>query len=330
MQASSFATDMTTRLGFGCANLMGRVSRRESLRILDVAFDSGIRHFDTAPLYGFGEAESALGDLLKRYRDRVTVATKFGITPPKRSAVLTATKSAARAIVAVFPRLRRQVRRRADRMIEKGCFTVDKCRQSLHNSLRELRVDYVDVLLMHEVSADQITPGLVDFLEDARRRGLIRSFGTATTAQSTLLIRSRDLAVGEIAQFPNSVFENVLDEFPRRNTASIITHSSLGVRFQALAARLQSDRGLRHTWSRDLGFDCADLSKIGALILFAAMRDNSNGTVLFSSRNEKNICQNAALMRERIFSDWQLLSVKSLVTDFVQQLTPAGCVHVSR
>jgi aryl-alcohol dehydrogenase-like predicted oxidoreductase len=329
MQAS-FATDTKARLGFGCANLMGRVSRRESLRILDTAFDSGIRHFDTAPLYGFGEAESVLGDLLKRYRDRVTVATKFGIMPPKSSAALKVAKSIARGVVAVFPQLRRQIRRGADRMIEKGSFTINECRQSLQNSLRELRVDYVDVLLMHEVSADQITPGLVDFLEDARLRGLIRSFGTATTAQNTLLIRSRDLAVGEIAQFPNSIFENVLDEFPRRNTASIITHSSLGVRFRALADRLQSDRGLRQTWSRDLGFDCVDLSKIGALIIFAAMRDNSNGTVLFSSRNEKNICQNATLMRERIFSDWQLLTVKSLVTDFVQQLTPAGCVRVSR
>ena len=301
MRVSHLDKGPGAQLGFGCANLMGRVSRRRSLYILDAAFDSGIHHFDTAPLYGFGEAESVLGDLLKRCRDRVTVATKFGITPPKRSPVLAATKSAARAIVAVFPRLRRQVRRRADRMIEKGCFTVDKCRQSLHNSLRELHTDYIDFLLMHEVSPRQITPELVGFLEDTQRRGLIRFFGTATTAQNTISIRSEVSAVGEVAQFPNSIFENILDEFPNRSATTIITHSSLGMGFKGLAAELRSDPTLRSRWSRDLGFDCANLSKLGALFLYTAMKDNSNGIVLFSSLNEDNIRRNAALMRDETF-----------------------------
>src|SRR5258706_6253868 len=329
MQVSLFGTPPTTQLGFGCANLMGRLSRRESLRLLDVAFDSGIRHFDTAPLYGFGEAESALGDLLKSCRDRVTVATKFGISPPKRSATLTAAKSAARAVIAVFPQLRRRIRRRADQMVMKSCFTVSECRQSLHNSLRELRTDYIDILLMHEVSPGQITPELVDFLEDATRQGLIRHFGTATTAQETISIRSQGPAIGEIAQFPNSIFENVLDEFPHQNTA-IITHSSLGLGFRALAKKLQSDRELLTMWSRDLGFNCADLSKVGTLLLYAAMKENSNGIVLFSSLNEKNIRQNAALMSEQAASERQLLVVNRLVLDFLRQVTTAGCGHLSQ
>ena len=53
-----------SRLGFGTAGLMARLGRRESVRLVEIAHDSGITHFDTARAYGYGEAESALGDFL--------------------------------------------------------------------------------------------------------------------------------------------------------------------------------------------------------------------------------------------------------------------------
>ena len=53
-----------SRLAFGSAPLMARLGRRESVRLLEVAHDSGITHFDTARSYGYGEAESAVGDFL--------------------------------------------------------------------------------------------------------------------------------------------------------------------------------------------------------------------------------------------------------------------------
>src|ERR1035441_2411463 len=74
----------TTRLGFGCSSLMGAMGRRESSAMLEAAFDAGIRHFDVAPMYGFGQAEGCLGEFLGRHRGEVTVTTKYGI-PPVRS-----------------------------------------------------------------------------------------------------------------------------------------------------------------------------------------------------------------------------------------------------
>lgn len=320
MPASLFGTDIhTTPLGYGCASLMGRLSKRESRRILDAAFDAGIRHFDTAPLYGYGESEALLGDFLKGRRDRITVATKFGIRPPKRSVALSAAKSAARAVVAAFPQLRRPVRRRAEQLTRAGCFTVGECMQSLHNSLRELRTDYIDVFLMHEVAPEQITPELVGTLEDFQRQGLIRAYGTATTSRNTISIRSRELPSGKLAQFPNSVFENILDRFPNRNTTGIITHSPLGAGFKALAGQLTSNSELRASWSRDLGFDCSDLRSLGALFLQAAMEENSGGIVLFSSVNEQHIRRNAALMSDQKFSDRRLRSARWLALELPQR-----------
>jgi D-threo-aldose 1-dehydrogenase len=302
----------TTRLGYGCANLMGRLSKRESRRILDAAFDSGIRHFDTAPLYGYGESEGLLGEFIKGRREHVTIATKFGIRPPKRSVALATAKSAARAVVAVFPALRKQIRRRAEQLTQSGCFTVTECTRSLHNSLRELRTDYIDMFLMHEIALNQITPELIAALEDAKSKRLIRAYGTATTPQDTISIRAQGLPSGEIAQFPSGIFENSIEWLPNRNTTGIITHSSLGTSFKALTAELASNSELRKTWSRDLGFDCSDLRSLGALLLQAAMAENSNGIVLFSSVNEHNIRRNAALMNDQTFSDRQLRSAKWL------------------
>ncbi len=79
-------TRQTTRLGFGCGSLMGATNRRDSLKLLEAAYEAGIRHFDVAPMYGYGEAESCLGEFLQHHHGQITVTTKFGIAPPKKSA----------------------------------------------------------------------------------------------------------------------------------------------------------------------------------------------------------------------------------------------------
>ncbi len=58
------------------------------LRLLETAFEHGIHHFDTAPLYGQGEAEGLLGRFARSRRDRLTITTKFGLLPQARPALL--------------------------------------------------------------------------------------------------------------------------------------------------------------------------------------------------------------------------------------------------
>ena len=68
-------------LGFGCADLFREPSSRGRRRLLDAAFDAGIRHFDVAPMYGLGLVEGELARFARGRRDRVVIATKFGIAP---------------------------------------------------------------------------------------------------------------------------------------------------------------------------------------------------------------------------------------------------------
>ena len=57
----------------------GNVSRAEVEQAMLHAVEHGINFFDTADTYGLGRSEETLGDTLRPYRDRVVIATKFGV-----------------------------------------------------------------------------------------------------------------------------------------------------------------------------------------------------------------------------------------------------------
>jgi aryl-alcohol dehydrogenase-like predicted oxidoreductase len=57
----------------------GPVNDAESTQLLHRAVDLGVTLFDTADIYGFGHNEQLVGRALAPVRDRVIIATKFGI-----------------------------------------------------------------------------------------------------------------------------------------------------------------------------------------------------------------------------------------------------------
>ena len=64
---------MSTRVLFGGASL-GRVSQKEADKTLDLLFEYGINHIDTAASYG--EAELRIGPWMDKHRDKFFLATK--------------------------------------------------------------------------------------------------------------------------------------------------------------------------------------------------------------------------------------------------------------
>ena len=51
--------------------------------MVDAALDAGVTFLDTAEVYGDGESERLLGEVLQGRRDRVVLATKFGMRGPR-------------------------------------------------------------------------------------------------------------------------------------------------------------------------------------------------------------------------------------------------------
>ncbi len=154
---------------------MGRIGRKQSLRLMEAAFDAGIRQFDTAPLYGLGAAEAMVGEFAKnKHGDiRVDIEVRYSPTSPfgfygHRGRLGLGQPSGWYHSMGV------KLRRRAEAMTARGSFTPSECRESLCSSVRQLRTESIDLFLMHEVLEEQITGELLETLEEAVQRGWIR------------------------------------------------------------------------------------------------------------------------------------------------------------
>jgi aryl-alcohol dehydrogenase-like predicted oxidoreductase len=116
--------------------------------VIDAALDAGITFFDTADIYGGdGASERLIGEALEGRRDRVVLATKFGMAMSGDSGQ---------------PRGSRAYARRA-----------------LDASLERLRTDHVDLLYYHE--PDGVTPlaETLGALAELADEGRIRAFGVS-------------------------------------------------------------------------------------------------------------------------------------------------------
>jgi aryl-alcohol dehydrogenase-like predicted oxidoreductase len=68
-------------VGLGCINFGRLVDEKGTRIVVDAAIDSSISFFDTADVYGDGASETLLGSVLTGHRDRVVLATKWGLRP---------------------------------------------------------------------------------------------------------------------------------------------------------------------------------------------------------------------------------------------------------
>lgn len=168
-----------TELGFGTAplgNLYRAISDEDAETILDKAWDSGIRYYDTAPLYGYGLSETRLNRLLRgKNRDSYVLSTKVG-------RLLSATTPEAREGVGKWFEVpsRREI----------YDYGHDGVMRSLEFSLERLGVDRVDILFAHDLdifnhgSQDVLDGKLKEFLAgghkaliELREQGVIGAFG---------------------------------------------------------------------------------------------------------------------------------------------------------
>jgi len=130
-----------TALGFGSAplgNYLRALSEQECDETLSAAWESGLRYYDTAPLYGLGLSEQRVGRLLRRRpRDEFTISTKVGrLLEP----------CAPDEVNGLFFVHTPQVRFIYD-------YSYDAVMRSYESSLRRLGLDRVNILYVHDVDA---------------------------------------------------------------------------------------------------------------------------------------------------------------------------------
>lgn len=66
-------------VGLGCNNFGRRLDAQKTADVLNAAMDAGINFFDTADIYGSGLSETYMAPVIKPHRDKVVIASKFGM-----------------------------------------------------------------------------------------------------------------------------------------------------------------------------------------------------------------------------------------------------------
>jgi aryl-alcohol dehydrogenase-like predicted oxidoreductase len=129
--------------GIGCNNFGWRIDAAATQAVVDAALDSGINFFDTADVYGSGQSEEFLGKAIHGRRDKVIIATKFGM---KMGHGMEGARS---------------------HYIEKA----------LEDSLRRLGVDYIDLYQLHRPDPDTPILDTMEALNKAVKAGKVREIG---------------------------------------------------------------------------------------------------------------------------------------------------------
>jgi aryl-alcohol dehydrogenase-like predicted oxidoreductase len=198
-----------SQLGFGAwgigGDAYGPVDKNVAITALHFAADQGINFYDTSDLYGSGRSEEILGEAFENRRDKVILATKFGMLPHSGRALPTD-------------------------------FSIGNIRQSLEKSLKRLRSDYIDLYQFHSPTIDTFENAeIFDFLETLKKEGKIRAYGgsmrspaDAKTAIEKYGLKSTQVNFNLI---DHRAVESGLTKTAQENHAGVIARTPLGFGF---------------------------------------------------------------------------------------------------
>lgn len=194
-----------TKLGFGMAPLGGLyapVTDDEAAVTLAHAWDLGIRYYDAAPLYGYGQAERRLGRMLARHpRDQFVVSTKVGRLLYPLDVVLadpTLDRDWQRlgSVTAVGPdaapaeELNDWYYRGVPDVRPVYDYSYDGVMRSVESSLERTGLDRLDILWIHDPDThwEQAIGGAYPALAHLREQGVVSAIGAGMN-QAEMLAR---------------------------------------------------------------------------------------------------------------------------------------------
>src|SRR5690606_10434279 len=149
-------------VGLGCNNFGGRLDESATRSVVDAALDAGVDFFDTADTYGATNSETFLGRVLEGRRDKVVLATKFGSKVAEG-------KQGARP---------------------------DYVKQALHDSLRRLRTDHVDLYQLHRPDPETPIADTLGALAELVQEGSVREIGCSNFSAEQILEAEAAVATG--------------------------------------------------------------------------------------------------------------------------------------
>ena len=128
--------------------------KKDMINLIHEAVDLGINFFDTAEVYGPFENEEILGEALKDYKDKVVIATKFGL---EVGAKILTPNSKPEAI-----------------------------KKSIEGSLKRLKLEAIDLYYLHRVDPNTPIEEVALTIKDLMKEGKVKHWGLSEAGTETI------------------------------------------------------------------------------------------------------------------------------------------------
>jgi aryl-alcohol dehydrogenase-like predicted oxidoreductase len=139
----------------GMNHAYGEPDDKESFATLNLAIELGINFWDTADIYAKGENEKLISEVLAPNRDKVFIATKFGF-------------------------------RFDDNKADSFDGSPDYIKTAVEQSLKRLRVDYIDLYYAHRVDPNVPIEETVGAMAELVKEGKVRYLGLSEASAASI------------------------------------------------------------------------------------------------------------------------------------------------
>lgn len=201
-----------TQFGFGAASIgevSQLVSEADSLATLQAAWKQGVRYFDTAPYYGMGLSEHRLGYFLyQKPRQDFMVSTKVG-------RILKPSKTKSEFTSPFFPG-----GLPLDPVFD---YTYDGIMRSYEDSLQRLRLNSIDLLVIHDLDSGHHGVTLQTYQSQLSNSG----WRAVDQLRSTGEVRAVGAGVNQLGEIPYFLDQTDLDFFVLARQYTLLEQDAL-------------------------------------------------------------------------------------------------------
>ncbi|MCB0847474.1 MAG: aldo/keto reductase [Bacteroidetes bacterium] len=204
-------------IGLGCmgmSDFYGSSSEAQNLSVLDRAVEIGCTFWDTADMYGPFTNEILLSKALKGRREKITLATKFGVSRSEDGSWLG---------------------------IKGG---ADYVKAACEASLKRLKTDYIDLYYQHRVDPKTPIEETVGAMADLVKEGKVRYIGLSEADAETIArahkIHPISALQTEYSLWSREVEDDILPTVQQLNIG-FVAYSPLGRGFLSGEIRSRSD-----------------------------------------------------------------------------------------
>ena len=173
MQTRKIGSLNASVVGLGCNNFGWKIDEDQSRQVVGAALEVGVTFFDTADVYGGTKSEEFLGRVLKGRRDKVTLASKYGIKIDEA---------------------------------RPGGAKPAYIQSAVEDSLRRLQTDHLDLYQLHRPDDDTPIADTLEALNNLVKAGKVREIGCSNFSAA-------QLQEAEIAAAGGARFVSVQNEY---------------------------------------------------------------------------------------------------------------------